>query len=321
MCPKVSKPELLLRVNSLDPLIVAKLTKIKKIIIDSRNLSKITLEKLIAACQQLALSYLLLSKDNEGEVCFLSSLEDGLKLKKHKYYILPPYLNLDDLKDICQKFPLLSFGYIVYGKLCSFFTTYPCKQKNPSCANFGLNVLSKKLLTIENLKGWVIDSLNSNPVELFYQLNFYQQIINTPNREKLALKILAQGRVKKSTPSWFLPQSPKPLFLDLEQVLPFLGEVKGRRSRFLRPQKELFPEEKILFISREKEKYFFKVPKYIPAKGKLTLPLKIAPKSRGYLFLNSEQPVLNSLKKIKLKLNQTYKPSPSLPGDTSKQYF
>jgi hypothetical protein len=341
------KPSLAILLNSLDHLLAASLAGSKAVIIDTNNISLQETNSLILSAKKLGLEYFIFGekvecspekekiifeekriKDNSflPQNIFLSSLDNLSLLKSNSIQkiFLPAYLNLDQLKEICTRFPQKEFAYLVHGRLCAFFSTlnskFPCRQDNPKCADFGLRFLIKKLAKIPNLTLGLINSLGQSFTSTYYLYKAYESFLTT--KEKMGLKILDKARIRPSTSFFFLPQASKKLFLPLEERLYFLGVLRGKKYKFLRPRKELYPGEKVLIITPEQKELFFTVPKSIPGKGQLNLSLQGIPShSKVYLWEEKDAELKKALLKLKQKLNQTYKPGQSHPEDISRQCF
>lgn len=242
--------------------------------------------------------------------------------------VVPRELNLDEVKLMAEGCPEgLDLEIFVHGALCHnisgrcWWSTFlggksglrgrcvqPCRrlydrpakkvhsQRLFSCLDLSLDVLTKPLLEIPQVKAWKIEGRKKGPHYVFHTVKAYQLLRDQPKdakAKKMAQDYLDQALGRPTSHSVFLPQRPyQPVSPDKDTGSgKFIGKIKKQgQGYYFQPFEPLIPGD-FLRIGYEDEPGHstLKVRKSIPKGGRLDVPAtgkapaknSHYPKSRG----------------------------------------
>ncbi|SDN85046.1 hypothetical protein SAMN04488516_10920 [Desulfonauticus submarinus] len=335
MCASINNPTILPLIESKEQLKIVYLLKINSIMLNLHFLSIKQATFIIKQCLQLNIKPFLFknwTKKDLQKIChltnikkiefvcpieykkifqqfnieynpFIKNISELIYFKNYKTIFLSPICNLDDIKNLFNK--NLKTSILIHGKYCAFLDpkTTSCKiNLHAPCTDFGLMHLVK---TIRQAKYWVINGIGQPITKFYYWLLIYLTWRDKSKKEaeKLTPKLLQLGASFKPSSYFFLPQNPKPLFLNLKQRLEpnYLGQVKGTsKQRYLCPRQPLYPKDSIIIYPNNLKPIFFSIPKYIPPRGRLNLPSNIPLKSAAYLLETYPLELQKALQKCKI---------------------
>ena len=252
------------------------------------------------------------------------SFPAALNLVRKKFginrVVVPRELNIDEIKALAQACPDgLGLEMFVHGALCygvsgrCYWSSFlggksglrgrcvqPCrrvytqksqKQRSFSCQDLSLDVLSKVLLSIPQVRAWKIEGRKKGPHYVYHTVKAYRimrDFGSDPEQKKFALSLLELSLGRTGTHYIFLPQRPQnPVNVNGQTGSGLLvGKLQGGDKRpYLIPKVELLPGD-TLRLGYEDEPWHAvqTVSKYIPKKGRLYLkfnrnkrPAKAAP--------------------------------------------
>ncbi len=276
------------------------------------------------------------------------SFPEALKIVKKSFgisrVVIPRELGIDEIKSMADVCPdNVGLEMFVHGALCygvsgrcywsSFFggksglrgqCVQPCrrryKQKGEakrffSCQDLSLDILAKLLLNVPKVMTWKIEGRRKGPHYVFNTVTAYRIFrdhAKDPNMKKQAMGYLDQALGRKSTHYNFLshrPQTPVKTEVQTGSGL-LVGAVRGGyKNPCLVPRDELLAGD-LLRVGYEDEPghTIFRVPKYIPKKGRLYLkPFKIAGKAQKapvFLLDRREEELKEMLSKMDEELNK-----------------
>ncbi len=217
--------------------------------------------------------------------------------------VLPREFTIDEIKEcakICGK--NLSLEVFVHGALCysvsgrCYWSSYlggksglrgrcvqPCrrlyeyngeKKRFFSCADFSIDVLSKILLEIPQIKAWKIEGRKKGPHYVYYATKAYKILRDAEgdsSAKKEAVNLLENALSRKTTHYNFLPQRKFSPINTNEYMASarLVGSVKGGKKPYFVPNEEILPKD-ILRIGFENDKahQIIKIRKYIPKRGR-----------------------------------------------------
>ncbi|MCF8085410.1 MAG: U32 family peptidase [Desulfohalobiaceae bacterium] len=235
----------------------------------------------------------------------LRTIRDRLGVSR---VVLPRELSLDEIKDLSASCPPgLELEVFVHGALCyavsgrCYWSSFlggksglrgncvqPCrrlythgssKERFFSCLDLRLDVLSKTLLDAPAVRGWKIEGRKKGPHYVFYTIRAYQLLrdhSSEPEARKEASALLDKALGRPGTSYSFLPQSPKIPVQPEEDTGSgmFAGKLAGKGgSPRLKPRTELLPGDLLRIGYQDLPGHrTYKVSKYVPRGGGLTLP-------------------------------------------------
>jgi len=221
--------------------------------------------------------------------------------------VLPRELNIDEIKAMAAACPEdLALEVFVHGALCyavsgrCYWSSYlggksglrgrcvqPCRrmyrqqdiaQRRFSCQDLSLDVLTKVLLTIPQIRNWKIEGRKKGPHYVFYTVKAYQMLRDhgrDPAAKKDALALLERSLGRTGTHYNFLPQRPQNPVHDSGRTASglFVGKTQGGgRNPYLVPREALLAGD-VLRIGYEDSRGhgIQKIQKYVPKKGRFHL--------------------------------------------------
>jgi putative protease len=262
-----------------------------------------------------------------------------------KRVVVPRELNLDEVRLMAEACPKgLDLEIFVHGALChnvsgrcwwsSFFGgksglrgrcvqpcrrlyTRPSKKPHPqrvfSCMDLSLDVLTKPLLSIPQVRAWKIEGRKKGPHYVFYTVKAYQLLRDAPNdaqAKKMAQDYLDQALGRPASHSLFLPQRPfQPVNPDKDTGSGrFIGKIKkdGKKPYF-EPFEPLLPGD-LVRVGYEDEPGHRTLPvrKGVPKGGRLDLPYAKgappAPGTRVFLVDRREPELMKRIRALEARL-------------------
>ncbi|UCD82394.1 MAG: U32 family peptidase [Desulfobacterales bacterium] len=201
--------------------------------------------------------------------------------------VLPRELNIDELKTLARECPPgLDLEVFVHGALCygvsgrCYWSSYlggksslrgrcvqPCRrqysQNNKtdryfSCQDLSVDVLTKVLLSIPQVRTWKIEGRKKGPHYVYYTVCGYRILRDhgrDPQMKKDALQMLDRALGRSSTHYFFLPQRPQnPVDLRSQTGSGLLvGKIKGTQQRpYFNTREDLLPGD-VLRLGYEDE--------------------------------------------------------------------
>ncbi len=265
--------------------------------------------------QDLALIHLARQTGYSGEL-HLSTLANvsfaqALKLV-HKQLgvdriVVPRELSIDEIKAMALACPQgLNLEVFVHGALCygvsgrCYWSSYlggksglrgrcvqPCRRLYTqdrhngqyfSCQDLSLDVLSKVLLSVPQVRAWKIEGRKKSPHYVYHTVKAYQLFRDQgrdPQMKKTALELLDRALGRPRTHYNFLPQRPQnPIKIDGQTGSGLLvGTVKGTKAKpFIVARETLLPGD-VLRIGYEDQPWYGRhtVGRHMPTKGRLYL--------------------------------------------------
>ncbi len=265
--------------------------------------------------QDLALGQLARQTGFSGEL-HLSTLANvsfpaALPSLKKKFSIdrvvIPRELTIDEIKAMSGACPGdLGLELFVHGALCygvsgrCYWSSYlggksglrgrcvqPCRRlyrqfeqtkRYFSCLDLGIDVLTKVLLSIPEIRAWKIEGRKKGPHYVYHTVRAYRILRDQrqdPQMKKTALHFLAWALGRPTTHYNFLPQRPQ---IPIDTGKPtgsglVIGMLKGNSSKpYLIPKEQLWPGD-LLRIGYEDDPWHsvVKVGRSVPKKGRFYL--------------------------------------------------
>lgn len=284
----------------------------------------------------------------------------GLKIAKDMGFsrvVVPRELNLDEVALMAEACPEgLDLEIFVHGALChnvsgrcwwsSFFGgksglrgrcvqpcrrlyTRPSKKVHPlrmfSCMDLSLDVLTKPLLNIPQVKAWKIEGRKKGPHYVFYTVKAYQLLRDQPKdpqAKKMAQDYLDQALGRPSSHSIFLPQRPhQPVNPDKDTGSGrFIGKVKkAGKKPYFQPFEPLMPGDFVrIGYEDEKGHSTMRIRKSVPKGGRMDIPggrgPTPAPGTRVFLIDRREPGLTKLLNELQRDLNK--QPDPGTATST-----
>ncbi|MDY6792908.1 MAG: peptidase U32 family protein [Thermodesulfobacteriota bacterium] len=274
------------------------------------------------------------------------SFPTALNLVRKKFgidrVVVPRELNIDEIKALAKACPDgLGLEVFVHGALCygvsgrCYWSSFlggksglrgrcvqPCrriytqrgqKQRSFSCQDLSLDVLSKVLLSIPQVRAWKIEGRKKGPHYVYHTARAYRimrDFGSNPEKKKFALGLLQLSLGRTGTHYNFLPQRPQNPVKVGEQTGSglLLGKLQGGDKRpYLIPKVELFQGD-TLRLGYEDEPWHAvqTVSKYVPTRGRLYLKFnrKKRPAKATPVFLTDrkENPLKELLAGLEKKL-------------------
>ncbi|UIJ36695.1 U32 family peptidase [Desulfobaculum bizertense] len=273
---------------------------------------------------------------NAGSPRALSMIHEKLNVQR---IVLPRELNIDEIRTCAKACPSgCDLEVFVHGALCynvsgrCYWSSYlggksglrgrcvqPCRrtysQKNNtgrffSCTDLSLDVLTKTLLEVPEVRSWKIEGRRKGPHYVYYTVSAYRLLRDNPNdpqARKTALSLLEQALGRKGSHYAFLPQRPytptdpqrhtaSGMFVDK------LKTVRGRKLN-ISPRVELKPGD-LLRVGFEDEPghQIVKIRKAVPKGGRLDFMAqgKRLPNAGSPVFLidRREKELMQALDKL-----------------------
>lgn len=279
---------------------------------------------------------------NAGSPAALKMLRDDLGVDR---VVMPRELTVDEIQQCAKACPEnLDLEVFVHGALCynvsgrCYWSSFlggksglrgrcvqPCrrvyKQKSNSgrffsCNDLSLDVLTKALLTIPEVKSWKIEGRRKGPHYVYYTVSAYKLLRDNPTdpeAKKTAVSLLEQALNRKTTHYTFLPQRPyvptdpdRPSASGL--MIDKLGNARTRKLN-LSPRVPLIPGDLIrVGFEDEPGHQIIKVRKSVPKGGRLDFYATGKPPRLGspVFLIDRREPELtkelNALEKIFAKI-------------------
>ncbi|MEE8400520.1 MAG: peptidase U32 family protein [Desulfobacterales bacterium] len=225
--------------------------------------------------------------------------------------VIPRELNIDEIKTMAGACPE-DFGIevFVHGALCygvsgrCYWSSYmggrsglrgrcvqPCRrayrqlaapERTFSCQDLSLDVLTKTLLAVPEIKAWKIEGRKKGPHYVYHTVKAYKTLReggrepgNWATAKKEALDLLSRSLGRTGTHFNFLPQRPQLPIVTRGQTGSgmLMGRMKGSKHRpFIQPRESLMSGD-VLRVGYEDEPWhtLYTVKKFIPKKGHMTL--------------------------------------------------
>ncbi len=147
-----------------------------------------------------------------------------------------------------------------------------------SCQDLSLDVLTKVLRTVPNIRAWKIEGRKKGPHYVFYTVSAYRMLRDQghdPHKKKAALGLLERSLGRRGTHYRFLSHRPQnPIDMNTQTGSGFLmGKVKGTgKAPYLVPREALLPGD-LLRIGYEDESWHAvqRVGRHVPGGGRLYL--------------------------------------------------
>jgi len=265
--------------------------------------------------------------------------------------VMPRELTIDEIKAMAAACPkTLGLEIFVHGALCyavsgrCYWSSYmggksglrgrcvqPCRrlyrqsnlsQRSFSCQDLSLDVLTKVLLTIPQIRNWKIEGRKKGPHYVFYTVTAYRLLRDHPTdpqakKEALALLDRSLGRI--ATHYHFLPQRPQNPVHESGKTASglFMGNIQGSRKPYLMPREALMAGD-VLRIGYEDTSWhgIEKIRKYVPKKGRFYLTLRstrTTPKGTPVFLIDRREKALEDMLR-QLEAESTSPPSPPHPS-------
>ncbi len=266
--------------------------------------------------------------------------------------VMPRELNIDEIKAMAAACPkTLGLEMFVHGALCyavsgrCYWSSYlggksglrgrcvqPCRrvyrqgdsaQKSFSCQDLSVDVLTKVLLTIPQIRHWKIEGRKKGPHYVFHTVKAYRLLRDhgrDPRIKKEALALLERSLGRTGTHYHFLPQRPQnPVNTNGRTASGlFIGKVQGgSRKPYLIPREELMAGD-VLRIGYEDTPGhgIRKIRKFVPKHGRFYLHAgspKSPPKGTPVFLIDRREKMLEDMLH-RLEDELTTHPSPKLPA-------
>ncbi len=248
------------------------------------------------------------------------SFQDALKLIKENpgvdKVVIPRELSIDEIKSMASACPKgLGLEVFVHGALCygvsgrCYWSSFlggksglrgrcvqPCRRfytqngqakRFFSCQDLSLDVLAKVLLSIPEIQTWKIEGRKKGPHYVFHTVKAYKLLRDhgkDPGMKKEALGLLANALGRTGTHYNFLPQRPQnPVNIDIQTGSGLLvGKIQGAKQKpYIIPRQTLMPGD-LLRLGYEDDLWHctYRIPKYIPKRGRIYIKLSSARKPR-----------------------------------------
>ena len=248
------------------------------------------------------------------------SFQDALKLIKKNpgvdKVVIPRELSIDEIKSMASACPKgLGLEVFVHGALCygvsgrCYWSSFlggksglrgrcvqPCRRfytqngqakRFFSCQDLSLDVLAKVLLSIPEIQTWKIEGRKKGPHYVFHTVKAYKLLRDhgkDPGMKKEALGLLANALGRTGTHYNFLPQRPQnPVNIDIQTGSGLLvGKIQGAKQKpYIIPRQSLMPGD-LLRLGYEDDSWHctYRIPKYIPKRGRIYIKLSSARKPR-----------------------------------------
>lgn len=249
-----------------------------------------------------------------------ASFQGALKLIRKELgvdkVVIPRELSIDEIKLMASACPKgLGLEVFVHGALCygvsgrCYWSSFlggksglrgrcvqPCRrfytQKGQtrrffSCQDLSLDVLARVLLSIPEICTWKIEGRKKGPHYVFHTVKAYKLLRDhgkDPGMKKAALDLLANALGRTGTHYYFLPQRPQnPINIDAQTGSGLLvGKIQGAKQKpYIIPRQSLMPGD-LLRLGYEDDSWhcIYRIPKYIPRRGRIYIKLSFARKPR-----------------------------------------
>lgn len=259
--------------------------------------------------------------------------------------VVPRELNLDEVRQMAEACPHgLELEIFVHGALChnvsgrcwwsSFFggksglrgrCVQPCRrlytrpakkthaQRLFSCMDLSLDVLTKPLLDVPNVRAWKIEGRKKGPHYVFYTVKAYQLLRDhptDPKAKKMAQDYLDQALGRPASHSVFLPQNPhQPVHPDKDTGSGrLIGKIKKQGNKpYFQPFEPLIPGD-LVRVGYEDEPGHRTLPvrKAVPKAGRLNIPFAKGPApqpgTRVFLVDRREPELVGLIRGLERKL-------------------
>lgn len=253
--------------------------------------------------------------------------------------VLPRELNIEEIKALAKACPQdLGLEVFVHGALCyavsgrCYWSSWlggksglrgrcvqPCRRKYTqqgkkerffSCLDLSLDVLSKTLLKIPQIKTWKIEGRKKGPHYVFYTVKAYQLLRDHPSdpkAKKQALEYLEYNLGRKGSHYFFLPQKPHlPLSQGQESASGLFVGLTGRdKVAFFRTRQDLLAGDLLRIGYQDQPGHFiYKVSHYLSKGKKINLPRSkenIPPKTPVFLIDRREPELWQMIQKLEAR--------------------
>lgn len=233
--------------------------------------------------------------------------------------VLPREMNLDEVREMAKACPKgLDLEIFIHGALCHcvsgrcYWSSYlggksglrgrcvqPCrrmyKQGNApdakrmfSCMDLSLDVLTKPLLDIPQVRSWKIEGRKKGPHYVYYTVKAYRILRDNPKdaqAKKMAESLLQQALGRPTSHSVFLPQRPFMPIRPHEETSSGLqvGQIKKDGKRFyFTTREELLPGDLIRVGYEDQPGHrTLSIRRRIPKRGRFDIPFKKEMKGPG----------------------------------------
>jgi U32 family peptidase len=257
--------------------------------------------------------------------------------------VVPRELDIDEIKAMARICPEgLGLEVFVHGALCygvsgrCYWSSYlggksglrgrcvqPCRrtyaQGNQSgnffsCLDLSLDVLTKILLPVPNIRAWKIEGRKKGPHYVYYAVKAYRMLrdhVGEPEIKKAALALLSYALGRPGTHYRMLSHRPQiPIHPEGRSASGrFVGKIDGSRKKVhVTVREELLPDD-LIRIGYEGDKWHvvIRVNTYIPKKGRLLImsPAKVPPAKGTPVFLvdRREKELKEMLSDLERELN------------------
>lgn len=313
--------------------------------------------------QDLAMLQLARQAGYKGEL-HLSTLANvthptGLKTAKElgaNRVVLPREMNLDEIREMATACPKgLSLEVFIHGALCHcvsgrcYWSSYlggksglrgrcvqPCrrlyKQSGQhdakrffSCMDLSLDVLTKPLLDIPQVKSWKIEGRKKGPHYVYYTVKAYKTLRDNPKdaqAKKMAQSLLDQALGRPTSHSVFLPQRPFTPIKPHEETSSgqLIGQVKkDGNSFYFATREELLPGDLVRIGYEDQPGHrTLSIRRRVPKRGRFDIPFKKnikgpGPRSGYKVFLvdRREKELTKLIKDLESELKKHERPTPA----------
>jgi U32 family peptidase len=279
--------------------------------------------------------------------------------------VLPRELNVDEIKAMAAGCPQgLGLEVFVHGALCfavsgrCYWSSYmggksglrgrcvqPCRRRYSlsgqsgrhfSCQDLSLDVLTKVLLGIPEIRVWKIEGRRKGPHYVHYTVTAYRMLRDEgrdPQARKAALQLLERALGRPGTHYNFLPQRPQQAVDPARQTGSglLIGKCQGPRNKpYITPREDLLPGD-LLRIGYEDDPWhqLHRMRQSVPKRGRYILRTERgkAPESGTPVFLADrlEKELADQIASLETLLAPPPSPEPgsrrppSLPRSRSKR--
>lgn len=285
----------------------------------------------------------------------LQGLRTDLGLRR---IVLPRELTLDEIKLIAESCPGgLGLEVFVHGALCyavsgrCYWSSYlggksslrgrcvqPCRRiyntsqgqgRFFSCLDLSLDVLSKTLLQIPQIKAWKIEGRKKGAHYVYYTVKAYKLFRDHPDdpaAKKTALLLLQDCLGRKGSHYFFLPQRPHFPFGQQQENCSglFIGltDKKGQGRSSLRTRRELLPGDLLrIGVQDQPGHHLYRLTSFTGQGKKLHLPKEwknVQSRTPVFLVDRQEHQLRQRLQQLNKQLAQIEPQERDLPAVRAK---
>lgn len=260
--------------------------------------------------------------------------------------VIPRELNLDEAKEMAEACPEgMTLELFIHGALCycvsgrCYWSSYhggksglrgrcvqPCRRlyggsgrkEEPkrlfSCLDLSLDVLTKPMLSVPQVRSWKIEGRKKGPHYVYYAVTGYRMLrdeANNAQSRKNALELLELALGRPSSHSTFLPQRP---FVPLEpanetgsgMLIGISKQTKGA-SAYFNTRQELLPGDFLRIGYQDQPGHrTMKIRRYVPKRGRVDIPKgksRVFSGTKVFLIDRREQGLVKALSELEKELD------------------